>query len=170
MTRIKPTSEESIAAEGAPLPSWPDTLRILEDEPGTAWLATVSADGSPHLMPVGAVWVDGALHFSTGPTTRKGRNLAQDPECVIAVSRTGIDLVVEGMATKVTDEAHLQRVADAFAAQGWSPTVRDGAFYAEYSAPSSPPPPWEVWGIIPKTIFGLPTVGHQMGAARWRFQ
>lgn len=69
----------------------------------------------------------------------------------------------------MTDEAELQRVADGFAAQGWRPTVRDGSFYAEYAAPSAPPPPWDVYEVAPDTIFGLPTEGHHMGAARWSF-
>lgn len=170
MAHREPISEESIGPEGAPTPSWSKTLELLEIEPSRAWLATVRADGRPHLMPVGEVWVDGAMYFNTGPTTRKGKNLKRDPRCTISVSLTDIDLVIEGKATKVTDEAQLHVIAEAFAAQGWRPTVRDGAFYSDIRAPSAPPPPWDVWAVIPETIFGLPTVGHLMGAARWRFE
>jgi nitroimidazol reductase NimA-like FMN-containing flavoprotein (pyridoxamine 5'-phosphate oxidase superfamily) len=96
----------------------------------TFWLATVRPDGRPHVMPVLAVWADGALHFSTGKTTRKGRNLAQNPSCVIALGSPGLDLVVEGLAAKVSDEARLRRVADAYASKyDWQVTVRDGAFH-----------------------------------------
>ena len=45
----------------------------------TCWLATINADGSPHLTGVGALWIDGAFWFETGKTTRKGRNLAGTP-------------------------------------------------------------------------------------------
>jgi len=77
-------------------------------------------------------------------------------------------LVIEGEAAKVTEEAKLQRIADAYTSEGWAPTVRDGAFYAEYSAPSAGPPPWEVYEVIPATVFGLGTA-EPYGAMRWRF-
>ena len=68
----------------------------------------------------------------------------------------------------VSDETRLQRLADEFAASGWAPTVRDGAFYAEFSAPSAGPPPWELYEVKPTTIFGLGTT-EPFGATRWRF-
>src|SRR5206468_4676613 len=45
----------------------------------TKWLATINEDGSPHVTAVGALWLDGAFWFQTGPGTRKGRNVARDP-------------------------------------------------------------------------------------------
>jgi hypothetical protein len=151
------------------MPSWTEALKVLETEPGTIWVATVREDGRPHLMPVGGVWIDGVMYFNTGSTTRKGKNLARDPRCTVSLSRTEIDFVIEGKATKVTDDARLQSVADAFAAQGWHATVRDGALHSEIRAPAAPPAPWDVWALAPETIFGLPTIGHLAGAARWRF-
>jgi hypothetical protein len=112
--------------------------------------------------------VDGACYFTAGPGTRKAKNLARDPRCVITVARFEFDLVIEGEATKVTDEARLQHIADAYAAEGWQPTVRDGALYAEYSAPSAGAPPWEVYEVTPTTIFALGTA-EPYGATRWRF-
>ena len=48
--------------------------------PHTGKLATVRADGRPHLAPVWyAVDEDGTVLFNTGETTVKGRNLARDP-------------------------------------------------------------------------------------------
>lgn len=154
MAHREPISEESIGPEGAPTPSWSKTLELLEIEPSRAWLATVRADGRPHLMPVGEVWVDGAMYFNTGPATRKGKNLKRDPRCTISVSLTDIDLVIEGKATKVTDEAQLHVIAEAFAAQGWRPTVRDGAFYSDIRAPSAPPPPWTCGPLSPRRSSG----------------
>lgn len=49
----------------------------------TSWLATVNPDASPHVTAVGALWVDGAFWFQTGPDTRKARNLAANPRCSI---------------------------------------------------------------------------------------
>ena len=68
-------------------------------------------------MPAWTVWVDGAFHFVAGAATRKSKNLAHNAHCVIVVASKGLDLVVEGEATKVRDETKLQQIADAYAAQ-----------------------------------------------------
>jgi Pyridoxamine 5'-phosphate oxidase len=52
----------------------------------TTWLCTVNADGSPHVTAVGALWLDGTFWFQTGAGTRKGRNVARDRRCSVAVS------------------------------------------------------------------------------------
>ena len=64
------------------------------------WLATVGADGRPHLMVVWAVWLDRALLFSTGRRSRKTRNLRHEPRCSIAAQCAGDTelVVVEGTA------------------------------------------------------------------------
>jgi hypothetical protein len=53
----------------------------------------------------------------------------------------GLDLVVEGTMAKVTDQAWLHRVAEAYETKyGWPVSVRDGAFHAD-GAPTAGPPP-----------------------------
>ena len=74
-------------------------------------------DGRPHVVPVLAVWLDGTLHLSSSPTARNARNLAGSPHCVITVRGTALDLVVEGEATKVGDDATLRRLAEAYASK-----------------------------------------------------
>ena len=69
---------------------------------------------------------------------------------------------------KVTDDAELRRIADVFAAEGWESTVRDGALYADFSAPSAGPPPWHVYEVTPTTVFALGTA-EPYGATRFRF-
>src|SRR3954467_3236776 len=71
----------------------------------TCWLATINADGSPHVTGVGALWVDGAFWFETGKTTRKGKNIARDPRCTLSVATEEFDLVVSGDARLLTDPA-----------------------------------------------------------------
>ncbi len=46
--------------------------------------------------------------------------------------------------------------------------MRDGALYAEFSAPSAGPPPWDVDEVTPATVFALGTA-EPYGATRWRF-
>src|SRR3954447_15069583 len=71
----------------------------------TCWLATINADGSPHVTGIGAKWAHGTFWFETGEHTRKGRNLAADPRCSLSVATREYDLVVEGTAEIVTDPA-----------------------------------------------------------------
>ncbi|MGH2559836.1 MAG: pyridoxamine 5'-phosphate oxidase family protein [Thermomicrobiales bacterium] len=179
MAEMTPVSEKNLDRYGSPPLDWSRARERLEQEyrqqgpigdeqPHTHWLATVRPDGRPHVAAVGVVWLDGAFYFSAGADTRKAQNLAQNPHSVITLAAQGIDLVLEGEAAKVTDDATLQRAAEVFAAVGWAPTVRDGAFYHEYSAPSAGPPPWDLYRFTPKTVFGVATA-EPYGATRWRF-
>ncbi len=180
-TELKPVSEKNIAAYGLPPIAWERAVERLREEwrqqappemdgvpePHTHWLATTRPDGRPHVVPIGAVWHDNRFYFSSGDGTRKSRNLAQNPNCAITLAAKGLDLVLEGKATKVNDEAKLRRLAEVFASGGWAPTVRDGAFHDEFSAPSAGPPPWYVYEFTPHTVFGQATA-EPYGATRWR--
>ncbi|HEV8298689.1 MAG TPA: hypothetical protein VGQ20_15390 [Acidimicrobiales bacterium] len=96
------------------------------------------------------------MHSTSSPVARKGRNLARDARCAVAIGTDVLDLVVEGRMTKITDALQLQRVADAYASKyGWPVKVRDGAFFAEYGAPTAGPPPYEVYVIVPDVVFGF---------------
>ena len=121
-------------------------------------------------MPLGVLWVDGALYFNAGASTRKAQNLAHNPQCVLTIATYDFDLVVEGKAVKVTDQAKASRVAEAYRAQGWEASVLDGeaSLTADYSAPSAGPPPWDVYEVTPETVFALGTA-EPYGATRWRF-
>jgi hypothetical protein len=151
-----------------PIP-WSRALEQLDGGfDATCWLATTRPDGRPHTAGIGAVWFEGNFYIVTGAETRKGRNLAKNANCAVSVALKGLDLVVEGRAVKVMDDATLQRLAKVFADQGWPATVQDGAFTAPYSAPSAGPPPWDLYVITPKTAFGVATA-EPFGATRWRF-
>src|SRR5206468_7950054 len=81
----------------------------------TTWLCTVNEDGSPHVTAVGAVWLAGAFWFQTGAGTRKGRNVARNRHCSIALSIEGADVVLEGDAARVTERSELARVTKVWA-------------------------------------------------------
>jgi pyridoxine/pyridoxamine 5'-phosphate oxidase len=152
-----------------PIP-WSRAVKQLDSaaERTTFWLATTRPDGRPHVAAVGALWVDGTIYFVSGPGTRKSRNLAQNPRCVVSISLMDIDVVIEGMAARVTDDATLERLAERYAAQGWPAKVSEGAFTAEYSAPSAGPPPWYLYAVTASKAFGVATA-EPSGATRWRF-
>jgi hypothetical protein len=60
------------------------------------WVATTRPDGAPHLAAVWGVWFDGAVCFSTGGRSRKARNLAAEPRCVVTPESAGESVVLEG--------------------------------------------------------------------------
>ena len=70
------------------------------------WLSTSWPDGRPHSMPVWAVWHEGALWFSSSRRSRKSRNLARDPRCVLTTEDARQPVVIEGSAS---DGGHRSR-------------------------------------------------------------
>lgn len=167
--QASPASEgqEALDAGTVMRTSWERGLAGLE-QAGTFWVATVSSDGRPHAVPVLAVVVDGAVHFCASERSKKARNLARDPRCVITASSDGLDLVVEGEAVDVDEEEALRRVANAYASKyGWQPEVRDGGLWAD-GAPTAGPPPYRVRKVVAEQAFGLPT-DNSVVPTRWRF-
>ena len=84
--------------------------------PRTGKLATVRADGRPHVAPVWYVVDDGdgSLVFTTGESTVKGRNLRRDPRAALCVDddRPPFSfVVVEGVAEIDDDPDELRRWA-----------------------------------------------------------
>ena len=147
-----------------------DLLAAGPPQPGTSFfLGTSRPDGQPHAASVGALWLDGDLYFTSGPETRKSRNLAANPVCTIAVGLEGIDLVLEGEAMRETDQPTLERVAGLYREGGWPAEVEGDAFTAPFSAPSAGPPPWRLFRFTFHTAFGVATA-EPWGATRWRFE
>jgi hypothetical protein len=86
-------------------------------------------------MPIGIVAIDGVWYFNSGPATRKSRNIAGDPRCVVSIATHPFDLVVEGSAARVADADELAAVATEF----------------------SVPPSCHVYRITPATVFAFGT-------------
>ena len=171
---------DATAAAATPWTQAKERLAMPERE-RIYWLATVRPDGRPHVRPTLGLWLEDAFYFITAERTRKGKNLAANPWCVMTTSSQvlpALDIIVEGDAVKVTDETEVQRVADAYAsALHWPLTVRDGAVFGP-NAPTAGPPPYAVFKLTPTTVFGLPGIAgteEGEGAAgsfsptRWRF-
>ena len=69
------------------------------------WIATTRPDGAPHVMPIWGVWLDDGFYFSTGKTSRKAKNLAVNPRCVICSDNSMEAVIVEGVVQVVRPEA-----------------------------------------------------------------
>ena len=167
------------AADGLPPVNWADILEKLDADSSpapdahnarTTWLTTVNEDGSPHVTAVGALWLNGSFWFQTGSGTRKGRNVARDQRCSLAVSILDADVVAEGEAARETDPATLMRLARAWADQGWPAELDETrtGITAPFNAPSQGPPPWNVYRVTPHSV--TVTLGTEPGGlTRFRF-
>jgi Pyridoxamine 5'-phosphate oxidase len=171
-------TERNLDGYGAPPIEWARVKAVLDGQltqaPSTGgpqrhtlWLTTINPDGSPHVMAVGVVTHSGSWYFTSGPATRKSGNLARDARCVVSVATDPFDLVIEGVAQRVTDAVELASVADAFIRNGWPCEVAGDAFTAEYSAPSAGRPPWHLYRIEPSTVFALGT-SEPFGATKFQ--
>ncbi|MGI9596114.1 MAG: pyridoxamine 5'-phosphate oxidase family protein [Acidimicrobiales bacterium] len=67
------------------------------------WIATASAAGRPHAMPVWGVWLPEAeeFFFSCAAGARKARNLRENPRVVVTAEDSVEVVVVEGTATEL---------------------------------------------------------------------
>jgi hypothetical protein len=135
------------------------------------WLSTVRPDGRPHVTPLLGIWTSGALHFCTGADERKAHNLTHNPQCTLTTGlntlEDGIDIVVEGEATKVEADDELREIA----------AVYESKYGAHLTAPTGT---WFglgdtiragdvlVYRVAPSTAFGFGK-GTRFSQTRWRF-
>jgi hypothetical protein len=116
MPEIEPIAElhEGFSEPGATARPWSDVDEVLTTSE-MFWLSTTRRDGRPHVTPLPAIWVDGVLHFCAGDQEQKTRNLSSDPRCILTTGtnglHSGLDVVVEGVAQRVTDPVVLRRLA-----------------------------------------------------------
>src|SRR5215210_7714207 len=155
-----PTTETPMVDGQTETTAWDVAVeRLQHPAPGqTHLLATVRPDGSPHLMPIIAFWIDGAFHFLAGEGTRKARNLAAEERCVIGTANLTIpsmDAVVEGHARRVTDEATVRRLAQAFGGEGWPLEARGSDIFGPHG-PTAGPPPYAIYRLEPTKAFAQP--------------
>jgi general stress protein 26 len=134
MPMPEPTAElnAQFSEPGAAASPWRDVDEVLARSE-IFWLSTVRGDGRPHVTPLPAVWLDGTLHFCTGDAEQKSKNLEAHPHCVLTTGtnalRSGLDVVVEGDAVRVTQPDRLERLAGLWKSKlDWDFEVAGDAF------------------------------------------
>lgn len=166
--RGRGTQAETPEGSGHPLP-WSE---VVERLPGRwFWLTSLRPDGAPHTRPVLAAWSGSSLFVASKDTAQKSRNLAADGRCSLGSDTGDLHVVVEGTARHVADDATLGRASEAFErAYSWPSRVADGRLDAEYGAPTSGGPPYDVWEVTPERAYAFPTgEGREVTPTRWRF-
>ena len=115
------------------------------------WLTTVGRNGVPHTMPVWGVWLDGAWYFSMATTSRKARNIAQNPHCVVCNDKAEEAVILEGVAGLL--------------ANAEIPLSVPVAYKAKYG--------WELQGNVfkvqPRVAFAMPEEQFPANVTRWTF-
>jgi Pyridoxamine 5'-phosphate oxidase len=120
------------------------------------WIATTRPDGSPHLMVIWGVWLGESFWFSTGAKSRKARNLAANPKCVIGTDDAAEAVILEG-AVELVDAQHgdLAKFAKAYEKKyAWN--------LREMAQP--------VYRFRPSVGFGLFEKKFEQTATRWNFR
>ncbi len=161
-----PDLHTGFSAPAATPTRWEDVLAVLASAE-LFWISTVRTDGRPHVTPLPAVWRGGALYFCTGPGEQKAVNLRANDQCALTTGdnrwNAGLDIVVEGRAERVTDEALLRVLAEMWDAKyegAWRYEVRDGAFHHEHGAA-------RVYEVRPSKVLSF--AKGQFAQTRFRF-
>jgi general stress protein 26 len=169
MPEIEPTAElhEEFSSPDAKARPWAEVVDVLSSSE-MFWLSTVRRDGRPHVTPLPAVWLDGTLHFCTGAAEQKAKNLEANARCILMTGtnqfRSGLDVIVEGAATRVTDTAQLERLAAIWKSNlDWDFDVVDGAF----RDPDGPGVAL-VFGVTPTKVLSFGK-GEPYSQTRYRF-
>jgi nitroimidazol reductase NimA-like FMN-containing flavoprotein (pyridoxamine 5'-phosphate oxidase superfamily) len=102
-----------IPDDAANLLPWEHVVQRLT-EARTYWVDTADSAGHVHATPIWGGVVDGTAYVEGGPGTRRGRNIAENPNVVLHLE-SGTDVViVEGAAEHVVppDEDLARRLAE----------------------------------------------------------
>ena len=155
--------------EASPTP-WAEGRQVLTNAM-TYWFSTVRADGRPHVTPISAVWVDEAVHMTTGDGEQKRLNMATNPNVVLTTGNngfSGLDVVLEAEAVEVTDSARLSAVADAFIDK-YGEIFRFDVGGDHLRLPEEPDTIVRCYRLEPRKAFGF-AKGEPFSQTRWRFE
>jgi Pyridoxamine 5'-phosphate oxidase len=80
---------------------WITTVKPADspaESPNNSPAKASMSNPAPHTMVVWGIWQDGQFLFSTGSKSRKARNLAQNPSCIVCTEKANEAVIVEGIA------------------------------------------------------------------------
>jgi Pyridoxamine 5'-phosphate oxidase len=141
------------------LKPWSWALERLEKS-HNYWIATSRPDGRPHLMLVWGVWWENAFWFSTGPNTRKAKNMAANRFCTIGTERADEAVILEGVPREISDRDAWKGFATVYNAK-----------YGGDVEPLLLSSGGNVYRVEPQTAFGQDehAANFAESVTRWRF-
>lgn len=137
--------------KGRRTPSW-NWIATRFAKSHNYWIATTRPDGRPHVMPIWGVWLNNIFYFSTGPRSRKGRNLAHNPNCVICTEGAAEAIIMEGTAKRLPGSQIPGAIKAYEKKYKWKINDKDGPFYK----------------VKPRVVFGFVESGA-FDPVRWIF-
>ena len=121
------------------------------------WVVSLWPDGRPHAMPVWGLWHEGALWFSSSKGSRKARNLAADPRCVVTTEDAADPVVMEGSAELVTEPEALATIL----------ALENAKYDTNYTIELLDPDVNCVYRVRPRWAFGLRHGDFTGSPTRW---
>ena len=151
------TAMPSDPSEG--LKPWSWALERIEKS-HNYWIATARPDGRPHLMLVWGIWWQDAFWFSTGPRTRKAKNMAAHAHVVIGTEDADEAVILEGVPQEIKDRSLWQQFAQVYNRK-----------YGGDVEPLLVASQGEVYRVQPRVVFGQDEHATYFAESvtRWRF-
>lgn len=158
--RGRPHMPDYIGADaGGTLPwSWAES-RLVGSH--CYWVATVWPDGRPHASPVWGAWFDDHLWFSCAPSSRKAKNLAADPRCVLTTEDPLEPVIVDGTARLVADRREVERYVDAERVK-YADEWQDDVYTVDFFVGGT-------YRVQPVSVIGLVEKEFATSPTRWTF-
>jgi Pyridoxamine 5'-phosphate oxidase len=99
-----------------------DTMAMLATPAIDVWVATASAAGAPHLVPVSLAWVGERVVIAVEGTSATARNLTGSGEARVAVGPTRDVTMIDAVLERAVDVAADEALGAAYVAQAdWDP-------------------------------------------------
>jgi len=124
------------------------------------WVVTVWPDARPHAMPVWGMWHEESFWFSSSRPSRKSKNLAANPRCVVTTEDAKNPVVVEGTATLLTDPNDLATLL----------ALENAKYETAYRIESLDPEINACFRVTPTWVFGLAEGDFTGSPTRWQFE
>ena len=112
-------------------------------------------------MVVWGLWQDGRFLFSTGSKSRKARNLAENPNCIVCTENAAEAIIVEGIA-EIPDVAARRKMLPAYERKYKfdMSTMKDDILSMKEP----------VIAVRPRVAFGMWEKYFQGKSTRWKFE
>jgi nitroimidazol reductase NimA-like FMN-containing flavoprotein (pyridoxamine 5'-phosphate oxidase superfamily) len=124
------------------------------------WMVTVWPDGRPHAMPVWGMWHEGAFWFSSSKPSRKSRNIAANPRCMVTTEDAQNPVVVEGTAELLADPKDIATLL----------ALENAKYETAYTIESLDPAVNSCFLVKPRWAFGIMHGDFAGSPTRWDFE
>jgi hypothetical protein len=107
-----------------------DALALLRTPAIDVWVATASAAGKPHLVPVSLAWVDERAVIAVEQSSVTARNLTASGKARLAVGSTRDVVMIDAVLERAVDVAADDSLGAAYVAQAdWDPRRATGYLF-----------------------------------------